>query len=59
MSFECPHWNDEICQLNGMDCRPGKGHCVLRNRFEVGVPEKDKDRSRRHSAAADEDNRTE
>ena len=35
MSWDCPYWNNEICMLNGMTCTPGKGHCVLKNRFQI------------------------
>ena len=35
MSWDCPYWNNDICDLNGMECKPGKGNCVLRNRFEI------------------------
>jgi hypothetical protein len=35
MSWDCPHWNNEICQLNGITCVPGKGQCVLKGRFEI------------------------
>jgi hypothetical protein len=35
MSWECPYYNDKICQLNGLKCKPGKGKCVLKGRFEV------------------------
>lgn len=35
MSWDCPYWNNEICELNGMTCTPGKGHCVLRDRFQI------------------------
>ena len=35
MSWECPHYNDKICLLNGMECKPGKGKCVLKGRVEV------------------------
>ena len=45
MSWDCPHWNNEICQLNGITCVPGKGQCVLKGRFEIksGKPSKKKD----------------
>ncbi|MBN1408841.1 MAG: hypothetical protein JW956_13675 [Calditrichaceae bacterium] len=35
MSWDCPYWNNEICELNGMACTPGKGRCVLRDRFQI------------------------
>jgi len=35
MSWDCPHWNNEICQLNGITCVPGKGQCVLKGRYEI------------------------
>ncbi len=34
MSWDCPHWLNETCQLNGTTCKPGKGNCVLKDRFE-------------------------
>jgi len=42
MSWDCPHWNNEICLLNGITCVPGKGQCVLKGRYEIksGKPEK-------------------
>lgn len=39
MSWDCPHWNNEICTLNGIACIPGKGQCVLRNRYEIISPQ--------------------
>jgi hypothetical protein len=35
MSWDCPYWNNEICQLNGIKCVPGKGQCVLKSRFVI------------------------
>ena len=35
MSWDCPHWNNEICDLNGIKCTPGKGQCVLKDRYEI------------------------
>jgi hypothetical protein len=35
MSWDCPHWNNEICLLNGITCVPGKGQCVLKGRYEI------------------------
>jgi hypothetical protein len=35
MSWDCPHWNNDICELNGITCKPGKGQCVLKGRFEI------------------------
>jgi hypothetical protein len=35
MSWDCPHYTDKLCQLNGLDCKPGKGKCVLKGRFEI------------------------
>lgn len=35
MSWDCPHWNKDICELNGITCVPGKGQCVLKGRFEI------------------------
>jgi hypothetical protein len=35
MSWDCPHWNNDICQLNGITCVPGKGQCVLKGRYEI------------------------
>jgi len=40
MSWDCPYWNSEICELNGMACKPGKGQCVLRKRYEIISPKK-------------------
>lgn len=48
MSWECPYWNDNICELNGIECKPGKGHCVLRERFEFAsskIPKEPKNKS--------------
>ena len=44
MSWDCPYWNNEICMLNGMTCAPGKGHCVLKNRFQIISGNKDKNK---------------
>ena len=35
MSWDCPHWLNEICQLNGVTCKPGKGKCVLKDKYVV------------------------
>lgn len=40
MSWDCPHWNNEICELNGIKCTPGKGHCVLKDRYQIISSEK-------------------
>jgi hypothetical protein len=44
MSWDCPHWNNEICQLNGITCVPGKGKCVLKGRYEIKTGTKDKEK---------------
>jgi hypothetical protein len=38
MSWDCPYWNHDICDLNGITCKPGKGQCVLKNRYEIISP---------------------
>ena len=45
MSWDCPHWNNDICQLNGITCVPGKGQCALKGRYVIksGKPGKKKD----------------
>ncbi len=43
MSWDCPHWNNDICELNGITCKPGKGQCVLKGRFEIKSGEKKKE----------------
>lgn len=40
MSFECPHLQNGICDLNELDCEPGKGKCVLKGRFEFPAAKK-------------------
>jgi hypothetical protein len=42
MSWDCPYWNNDLCQLNGIACVPGKGQCVLKGRYEIksGKPTK-------------------
>ncbi len=49
MSWDCPHWNNEICELNGMTCTPGKGHCVLRNRYEIISGDKEKNKKKKNN----------
>jgi hypothetical protein len=56
MSWDCPHWNNEICELNGMTCTPGKGQCVLRNRYEIiSVDKKNKKWKNIHHPKNDND----
>jgi len=43
MSWDCPYWIDDICQLNEMACKPGKGHCVLKGRFQIQSGKKEKE----------------
>ena len=43
MSWDCPYWTDEICQLNGITCKPGKGQCVLKGRYLIKSGETDKE----------------
>ena len=45
MSWDCPHWNNDICQLNGITCKPGKGQCVLKGRFEIKSGETKKNKN--------------
>jgi hypothetical protein len=40
MSWDCPHWNNDICQLNGIGCVPGKGQCVLKSRYVINSDKK-------------------
>ncbi|NOX89178.1 MAG: hypothetical protein GXO77_09130 [Calditrichaeota bacterium] len=48
MSWDCPHlyWYQKgfekrnLCRLNGRDCSPGKGKCVLKGRFEISSADK-------------------
>lgn len=40
MSWDCPYWNNNICKLNGITCKPGKGQCVLKGRFEIKTGKK-------------------
>ena len=35
MSWDCPHYANDICKLNGIRCTPAKGNCVLRGKFET------------------------
>lgn len=42
MSWDCPYWNNNICDLNGIECKPGKGQCILRHRFEIKSSKKPK-----------------
>lgn len=35
MSWDCPHYANDICKLNGIRCTPAKGNCVLRGKFEI------------------------
>jgi len=51
MSWDCPYWNNEICELNGISCVPGKGQCILKGRYEIksGTPEKKKDQKNKIS----------
>ncbi|MEN8191320.1 MAG: hypothetical protein ABFS12_00805 [Bacteroidota bacterium] len=35
MSWDCPHLSKDICKLNGITCKPAKGNCVLRGKFEI------------------------
>ena len=52
MSWDCPHWNNEICELNGITCVPGKGRCVLKGRYEIksGISDKKKTQKDRDSS---------
>jgi hypothetical protein len=40
VSWDCPYWNNDICELNGITCVPGKGQCVLKGRYEIKTSEK-------------------
>jgi len=35
MSWDCPYYNNDICQLNGISCIPGKGECVLKGKYRI------------------------
>ena len=41
MSWDCPYWVDDICRLNGIACKPGKGQCVLKGRYQIKSGKKD------------------
>jgi len=43
MSWDCPHYDKNICKLNGIECKPGKGNCVLRDKYEIISPKKIKE----------------
>lgn len=49
MSWDCPHWNNEICQLNGITCVPGKGQCVLKGRYEIKSGKSKKTEQKKHN----------
>jgi len=34
MSWDCPHLDKDICKLNGIQCTPAKGNCVLRGKVQ-------------------------
>jgi hypothetical protein len=53
MSWDCPYWNNDICELNGMLCTPGKGHCVLRNRFEIISGDKNKNKKNKFNKSSE------
>jgi hypothetical protein len=35
MSWSCPYLKDEICELHGKTCRPGKGKCILKDKYKI------------------------
>jgi hypothetical protein len=35
MSWSCPHLRDDICELHGNKCRPGKGQCILKGKYKI------------------------
>jgi hypothetical protein len=46
MSWDCPYWVDEICKLNDLTCKPGKGKCILKGRFQIQSGEKKKEQEK-------------
>ena len=40
MSWDCPHLDKDICKLNGIQCTPAKGNCVLRGKVQFMKPSK-------------------
>jgi len=59
MSWDCPHWNNDICQLNGITCKPGKGQCVLKGRFEIksGNDGKEERKEKKEDSGEEKENR--
>lgn len=33
MSWSCPHFINDICDLNNTHCVPTKGQCILRGKY--------------------------
>ena len=59
MSWDCPHWNNDICQLNSITCKPGKGQCVLKGRFEIksGNDGKEERKKKKEDSGEEKENR--
>ena len=59
MSWDCPHWNNDICQLNGITCKPGKGQCVPKGRFEIksGNVGKEERKEKKEDSGEEKENR--
>lgn len=35
MSWSCPYLRDDICELHGNKCKPGKGQCILKGKYKI------------------------
>lgn len=35
MSWSCPYLREDICELHGNKCRPGKGQCILKGKYKI------------------------
>ncbi len=57
MSWDCPHWNYEICELNRITCTPGKGQCVLRNRYQIVSEYKENNKKKKKLSPPQEDDK--
>jgi hypothetical protein len=57
VSWDCPYWNNVICELNRITCTPGNGKCVLRNRYEITSGDKNKINKEKDTQILKKDNK--
>ena len=32
MSWDCPYLKNDVCELNGIECKPTLGNCILKDK---------------------------